>query len=189
MDTGSGGSAGAVSTADYGIIGDLVLEARVESNLVTYSNVFSRNPQREDRALVMRGFIDSQPSDSAPTLGFAVQMLGNKFVGTGRTALIELRQMQISGTTFVRFERVTFDNNYCSHFAAPVFTPGQGATVWLVGRRAIVMGNHIKATTRSFPSVNFNLMPGPYIGNVTAGGTVNHTDFPAPAANFNMTAF
>ena len=90
---------------------------------------------------------------------------------------------------FARFERVSFDNNYCSHFTAPVFAPIQGATIWLVGRRAIVMGNHIKATTRSFPSVNFNLMPGPFIGNVTAGGTVNHTDFPAPAANFNMIAF
>jgi len=189
MDTGSGGGAGAVSTVDYGIIGDLVLEARVEGNLVTYSNVFSRDPQREDRALVMRGLIDSQPSDVVPTLGFAVQMLGNKFIGTGRTALIELRQMQISNTMLARFERVSFDNNYCSHFVGPVFAPGQGATVWLVGRRAIVMGNHIKATMRSFSSVNFNSMPGPYIGNVTAGGTINHTDFPAPAANFNMIAF
>jgi Family of unknown function (DUF6519)/Right handed beta helix region len=189
MDTGSGGNAGATSTADYGIIGDLVLEARVEGNLVTYSNVLSRDPQREDRALVMRGWIDSRASDAVPTLGFAVQMLGNKFVGTGRTALVELRQMQVSNTMFARFERVSFDNNYCSHFVAPVFAPGQGATVWLVGRRAIVMGNHIKATTRSFASVNFNLMPGPYIGNVTAGGTVNHADFPAPATNFNMIAF
>jgi hypothetical protein len=189
MDTGSGGSAGAASTADYGIIGDLVLEARVEGNLVTYSNVLSRDPLREDRALVMRGLIDLQASDVVATLGFAIQMLGNKFVGTGRTALVELRQTQISATTFVRFERVTFDNNYCSHFTPPGFAAAQGATVWLVGRSAIVMGNHVKATTRSFPSVNFNLMPGPFIGNVTAGGTINHTDFPAPAANFNMTAF
>ena len=97
--------------------------------------------------------------------------------------------MQISNTMLARFERVSFDNNYCSHFVGPVFAPGQGATVWLVGRRAIVMGNHIKATMRSFSSVNFNSMPGPYIGNVTAGGTINHTDFPAPAANFNMIAF
>jgi len=59
---------------------------------------------------------------------------------------------------------------------------------WLVGRRAIVMGNHIKSLGRFFPSVNFNNMPGPFIGNVTAGGTTNHADFPAPAANFNMIA-
>lgn len=185
MDTGSGGGAQASSTVDYGIVGDLILEARVEGNLVTYSNVLSRDPQREDRALVMRGLLDVEWSRT----GFAIQVLGNKFIGTGRTALVELRESQLSNMTFVRFERVSFDNNYCSHFAIPVFAAGQAATVWLVGRRAIVMGNHIKATTRSFPSVNFNSMPGPYIGNVTAGGTLNHADFPAPDASFNMIAF
>jgi hypothetical protein len=50
------------------------------------------------------------------------------------------------------------------------------------------MGNHIKSLARFFPSVNFNNMPGPFIGNVTAGGTINHADFPVPAANFNMIA-
>jgi hypothetical protein len=188
MDTGSGGGAQASSTVDYGIVGDLVLEARIEGNLVTYSNVQSRDPQREDRALVMRGLLDVQTGNVA-TVGFAIQVLGNKFIGTGRTALVELRESQLSNTTFVRFERVSFDNNYCAHFAIPVLATGQVATVWLVGRRAIVMGNHIKATTRAFPSVNFNSMPGPYIGNVTAGGTLNHSDFPAPAASFNMIAF
>jgi hypothetical protein len=187
MDTGSGGGAQTSSTVDYGIAGDLILEARVEGNLVTYSNVLSRDPQREDRALVMRGLLDDQVGE-LPTTGFAIQILGNKFIGTGRTALVELRETQLSNTTFIRFERVSFDNNYCSHFAIPVFAAGQAATVWLVGRRAIVMGNHIKATTRSLPSVNFNSIPGPFIGNVTAGGTVNHPDFPAPVANFNMIA-
>ena len=188
MDTGSDGGQQATSNADYGIIGDLVLEARVEGNLVTYSNVTTRNPQREDRALVMRGLFEFSQGDNELTLGFAIQILGNKFIGNGRTALVELRQAQLSDQVFVRFERVSFDHNYCFHFSAPVFTPGQGATVWLVGRRAIVMGNHIKSLAQFFPSVNFNGMPGPYIGNVTAGGTTNHPDFPAPAGNFNMIA-
>src|SRR5262249_21166780 len=116
MDTGSGGGAQASSTVDYGIVGDLILEARVEGNLVTYSNVLSRDPQREDRALVMRGLLDVEWSRT----GFAIQVLGNKFIGTGRTALVELRESQLSNMTFVRFERVSFDNNYCSHFAIPV---------------------------------------------------------------------
>ncbi|MGQ0445495.1 MAG: DUF6519 domain-containing protein [Beijerinckiaceae bacterium] len=188
MDTGSNGGEGATSIADYGIYGDLVLEARVEGNLVTYSNVFARDPQREDRALVMRGLFELSQGANELTLGFAIQIHGNKFIGNGRTALVELRQTQLSPQFFFRFERVSFDHNYCSHISAPVFTPGQGATVWLVGRRAIVMGNHIKSLARSFPSVNFNGMPGPFIGNVTSGGTVNHPDFPAPAADFNMIA-
>lgn len=187
MDTGSNGGEQATSTADYGIIGDLVLEARIEGNLVTYSNVFSRNPQREDRALVMRGLSDFSQGENELTIGFAIQMHGNKFIGTGRTALVELRQTQLNDRFFIRFERVSFDHNYCSHFSAPVFTPGQGATVWLVGRRAIVMGNHIKSFAR-FPSVNFSNMPGPFIGNITAGGTINHADFPVPTNGFNMIA-
>ncbi len=189
MDTGSGGGPQAASNADYGIYGDLVLEARVEGNLVTYSNATTRDPQREDRALVMRGLFDFSQGANELTFGFAIQIHGNKFIGNGRTALVELRQTQLNPQFFIRFERVSFDHNYCSHVSAPVFTPLQGATVWLVGRRAIVMGNHIKSLARSFPSVNFNGMPGPFIGNVTAGGTVNHIpDFPAPVADFNMIA-
>jgi len=187
MDTGSNGGAQATSNADYGIIGDLVLEARVEGNLVTYSNVETRNPAREDRALVMRGLLEFSQGDNELTFGFAIQMHSNKFVGTGRTALVELRETRINDRFFIRFERVSFDGNYCFHVSGPVFAPGQAATVWLVGRRAIVMGNHIKALSR-VASVNFNNMPGPFIGNVTAGDTLNHAEFPAPAGNFNMIA-
>jgi hypothetical protein len=185
MDTGSDGGQQPTSNADYGIIGDLVLEARVEGNLVTYSNAFTRNPGREDRALIMRGLYDFSTGGDQFTLGFAIQILGNKFVGTGRTALVQLLEAQLGNQAFVRFERVSFDHNYCSHVSITVSQPGQEATVWLVGRRAIVMGNHIKSLGRFFPSVNFNGMPGPFIGNVTAGATVNHLDFPAPAGNFN----
>lgn len=190
MDTGSDAGPRATSSADYGIYGVLVLEARVEGNLVTYSNATTRDPQREDRALVMGGLFEFSQGENELTLGFGIQIHGNKFIGNGRTALVELRQTQLNPQFFIRFERVSFDHNYCSHISAPVFAPvpQAGATVWLVGRRAIVMGNHIKSLARSFPSVNFNGMLGPFIGNVTAGGTVNHPDFPAPAAGFNMIA-
>ena len=115
-------------------------------------------------------------------MGFAIQIHGNKFTGNGRTALVQLLEQQLGNNTFVRFERVSFDQNYCSHVTAAVFQPGQEATVWLVGRRAIVMGNHIKSLP-NIPSVNFNNMPGPFMGNVTVGGTVDHADFPVPVNN------
>ncbi|MGO4838965.1 right-handed parallel beta-helix repeat-containing protein, partial [Rhizobiaceae sp. 2RAB30] len=63
MDTGSLAGAPPTSTADYGIAGDLILEARVSNNLVTYSNALARDPLREDRALVMRGLFDIQVND------------------------------------------------------------------------------------------------------------------------------
>jgi hypothetical protein len=118
-----------------------------------------------------------------------VQIEGNKFIGTGRSALVQLFEARISDTFFVRFERVSFDQNYCMHVTPPEPQDrANDATVRLVGRRGIVMGNHIKATTRGWRSVNFNRMPGPFIGNVTAGGTINHTDFPVTEAAFNMLA-
>jgi parallel beta-helix repeat protein len=190
MDTGSLPGTAPTTTADYGIAGDLILEARVSNNLVTYSNAFGRDPAREDRALIMRGLFDFQPTDSL-VLGFAIQIQGNKFIGTGQTALVELLQAQI-GNGFARFERVSFDHNYLMHVSPPTppATPAplQRATVFLRGRSAIVMGNHIKAITPGHFSVNFNGMPGPYIGNITAGPTLQHVDFPAPANAFNMLA-
>jgi hypothetical protein len=183
MDTGSDGQQ-VTAVPDYGIFGDLILEARIEGNLVTYSNVFGRNPQREDRALIMRGLYEFSQGNNELTLGFAIQMLGNKFIGNGRTALVELREQRMNDNYFIRFERVTFGHNYCSHITAPVFAPGQAATVWLVGRSAIVMGNHIKAIP-AIPSVNFNTMSGPFIGNITAGSILNHSGTPAPVGNMN----
>lgn len=186
MDTGSGGENPPVSAADYGIYGDLILEARVSDNLVTYSNAGARDTSREDRALIMRGLIEFTLGENEVLFGFPIQIHGNKFIGTGRTALVELRESAI-GNRLVRFERVSFDHNYCWHFSPDAtFTPP--ATVWLVGRRAVVMGNHVKSVVRSIPSVNFNNMSGPFIGNVTSGGTINHPEFPAPELSFNMIA-
>lgn len=193
MDTGSDGGPNAASIADYGVYGDLILEARVSDNLVTYSNAAARNTAREDRALIMRGLMEFSLGDNELTFGFPIQIHGNKFIGTGQTALVELRESTIVIPPFgnqlrVRFERVSFDHNYCSHLSPPNDADSTRATVWLVGRRAIVMGNHIKTVVRAFASVNFNNMPGPFIGNVTSGGAVNHPDFPVTQANFNLIA-
>ncbi len=187
MDTGSNGGEQATSNVDYGIFGDLVLEARIDGNLVTYTNVATRNPQREDRALVMRGLVEFSVGNNALIVGFAIQITGNKFTGNGRTALVELREMQLSNTVFARFERVIFDHNYCSHISVQPQERDRAATVWLVCRSAIVMGNHIKALPR-IASVNFNDRPGPFIGNITAGGAINHLDFPVTETAFNLQA-
>ncbi|BCH26312.1 DUF6519 domain-containing protein [Mesorhizobium sp. L-8-3] len=185
MDTGTLAGVPPTSTADHGISGDLILEARVSNNLVTYSNAFARDPLREDRALVMRGLFDLQVNDLI-VFGFAIQIHGNKFIGTGQTALVELLQAQL-GNGFVRFERASFDQNYCMHVSPPA-ADDRRATVSLRGRAAIVTGNHIKATTPRYFSVNFNGIPGPFIGNVTQGITLQHPDFPAPANAFNLIA-
>ena len=188
VDTGNPVDEGTGSTRAYGIYGELILEARIESNLVTYTNAFTRDPQAEDRALRMRGFLEFTPTDNI-TFGFPIQVFNNKFVGAGRSALVELLQMSFNFGQFslnVRFERVSFDHNYCMHITAP--QNREAATVVLVGRRGIVMGNHVKAMPEVIPSVDFNNMPGPFIGNVTRGGAVNHADFPVTENNFNMTA-
>lgn len=184
MDTGSDGGEQARTTADYGVFGDLILEARISGNLVTYSNVFSRNALREDRALIMRGLLDIRVNDIL-VLGAAAQIDGNKFIGTGRTALIQLLESPLTDNAVIRFERVSFSQNYCMHLSPPNINE-RVATVSIVGRFATVMGNHVKATTPKYFSVHFNGMKGPYMGNVTTGPTLQHTDFPAPASAFNI---
>ena len=47
------------------------------------------------------------------------------------------------------------------------------------------MGNQVKATTPFF-SFAFNNMPGPYIGNITRGGVLQHPPFPVPEGSFNL---
>jgi hypothetical protein len=89
-------------------------------------------------------------------------------------------------------EPVFFSNDYCRHFADlhPPF-PANAATVRLTGRAATVVGNQIKSAREpglpQFPSVDFNNMPGPFMGNVISGPVTRHTEFPAPIGAFNLT--
>jgi hypothetical protein len=189
LDTGSDGGPQATTKADYGIVGSLIRETRITGNLITYTNAFARDPLREDRALLIQGLLETTVlvGGSEITTGFPAQVEGNKFVGTGRGALVELLETRIDDRNFQRFERVSFDQNYCMHVTAPEpQNRERDATVRLTGRRMIVMGNHIKATTPRWPSVNFDRKQGPFIGNVTSGGTINHPDFPVTEANFNQ---
>jgi hypothetical protein len=198
-DTGLAADGSKSAVAAYGIWGVLIREAAIEGNLVTYSDPVARPVNGEDRALLMGGYIDYRhmwTPTFGTTIGYPIQILGNKFVGPGRSALVELTQAVLGTDVFSRFERVLFSNNYCMHQSPSLPVPPSklpsAATVVLVGRGATVMGNQIKAQTPNFASVNFNGMPGPFIGNITnitnstTGGVLNHTPFPAPQNGFNQ---
>jgi len=183
MNTGLSADGKKSAKLAYGISGTLVLEARIDSNLISYSDFTSRPALGEDRALLMSGYIETSTATSV--LGFPVQILGNKFVGPGHSALVQLQQRPMPNNVLNRFERVFFNNNYCMHVTSP--PPIGAATVKLVGRSATVMGNHIKAAPQKFPSVDFGGMPGPFIGNVANNTTrIATAAFPTPENSFNV---
>ncbi len=178
-DIGLDPSGASKSAVAIGIGGLVILTASVEGNFVTYTNLAARPVDAEDRALVMMGMSEFLLADRV--FGFPITIGDNKFYGAGKSALVELRQTTLANL-LVRFERVLFSNNYCFHVSGE---PNDAlATVVLCGRAATVMGNQVQATTRFF-SFDFNGMPGPFMGNVMAGGVLQHPPFPADA--FNMT--
>ncbi|MBI4003188.1 MAG: right-handed parallel beta-helix repeat-containing protein [Nitrospira defluvii] len=184
MNTGLSPDNTTISQLAWGIFADLALETRVQSNLVTYANAALLDANQEHRALWMRGWWEQVITLGAGQLvfGFSAQILDNKFLGPGRSALIELAQLSVADTVFRRFERVFFNNNFCWHASVA----GQGmATVSLVGRSAIVMGNHIK-TTVPISSVDFHGMKeAVYMGNIAQANPVNFGGIPAPISGFN----
>jgi hypothetical protein len=189
-DTGLSPDFKIISNLAFGIVGTEVQEASIESNTVGYTNPVNVAVANEHRALMMTCFNES-PQPGAGQLGYPIQILGNKFTGPGRTALVEIAE-QGPVNQRMRFERIFFSNNYCRHnpFFGPA-TPQNASTVTLFGRVATVMGNQIKATPSPggapiVASINFNGMPGPFIGNVTSGAILNHPQFPAPQNNFNL---
>jgi nitrous oxidase accessory protein NosD len=192
MNTGLAPTAdGGAATLARGIAGDLILEARVESNLVTYSNAALRPAAAEDRALQLGGMLEYVITlgRTQQRLGFAVQIANNKFIGSGATALVELLSRQLTDTAFIRFERVQFSGNYCAHVSMPFNDAVQAATVSLVGRVCSVSGNHVKASTPRFRSYHFHGMPGPFVGNVSHADNWGRTaaqQFPNPEPAFNM---
>jgi hypothetical protein len=154
-----------VRTLAWGIFADFVLEARVQSNNVTYADAARLDPNLEHRALWLRGWLeqDINPGTGQIILGFSAQILDNKFLGPGRSALVEVAQGSGPDDLVRRFERVFFNNNFCWHVSVRA---DNTATVSLVGRSAIVMGHHIKANA-PIPSVDFHDMEeAVYMGNI-----------------------
>lgn len=184
MNTGLSPDNATVSALSWGIIADLILEARVQSNLVTYANAALLEATQEHRALWMRGWLEQVITFGAGQVvfGFSAQILDNKFLGPGRSALVEVAQQTVSDNLFRRFERLFFSNNFCWH--ASVTAQGT-ATVSLAARSAIVMGNHIK-TNVPIPSVDFHGMKDAvYMGNLAQANPVNFGGIPAPISGFN----
>ncbi len=184
MNTGVSPDNTTISALSWGIIADLILEARVQSNLVTYANAALLDANQEHRALWMRGWLEQVITFGAGQVvfGFSAQILDNKFLGPGRTALVEVAQQTLSDTLFRRFERLFFSNNFCWH--ASVAAQGT-STVSLSARSAIVMGNHIK-TNVPIPSVDFHGMKeAVYMGNLAQANPVNFGGIPSPISGFN----
>lgn len=185
MDTGE--SPGDASAAiAIGILGDLILEAVVQGNLVTYTGGQARAVTNEDRAMRLRGLMEASVNlgDRRITLGFPVKILGNSFIGTGQTALVELLQQPLNDNLVIRFERVTFSDNYCMHFAP---APDDGrATVSLRGHRGVIVGNHIKSLAGQYFPVNLNGVTSTYLGNVAEALPIQGATVPVPAADFNL---
>ena len=48
-------------------------------------------------------------------IGFSAQILDNKFLGPGRSALVEIAEQSVTDNLSRRFERVFFNNNFCWH--------------------------------------------------------------------------
>lgn len=169
-----------------GIAGIYVLEARIESNLVTYTAPDLLPDGREDRALLLQGLLELSFSVGAAaiTFGFPCQITNNKFVGKGNSALVEVRDQPLVENVNLRFERVFFNHNYCNHLGA-----GSGfetaSTVMLEGRAGVVMGNQVKGGVGGMGSIDMGNMAGTMVGNITARGFRADPDFPTPEANFN----
>lgn len=185
MDTGQGPD-GQASNIAWGIFGDLVLEALVAGNLVTYSGGQTRDPAGEDRALRYRGLLETSVTlaDRRIVLGFPIKILGNSFTGSGATALVEILSQQLTDTTNIRFERVTFSDNYCMHVSLP--PSDNRATVSLSGRHAAVVGNQIKSLVGEYFPVNLNFMDATYVGNVAENVPVQGGFVPTPTNSFNL---
>ena len=173
-----------MSALALGIFADLVLDATIQSNIVSYSNPAAIDPAQEHRSLWMRGFLEQVTGMASGSIvfGFSARILDNKFLGPGRSALVETAEMAISDTAFRRFERVFFNNNFCWHASLASQT---ASTVSLAARSAIVMGNHIK-TTAPLPSVDFHGMKeAVYMGNIAQSNPVNFAGIPVPVGGFN----
>ncbi|WP_170162108.1 DUF6519 domain-containing protein [Paracoccus siganidrum] len=186
MDTGEGRNGSSSSATAIGILGDLILEALVQGNLVTYGGGQTRDAANEDRAMRLRGLLEASVNfgDRRLVLGFPVKILGNSFIGTGQTALVELLEQRLTDNLVIRFERVTFSDNYCLHFSPP--PDDRRATVSLRGHRGVIVGNHIKSLAGQYFPVNLNGVTSTYLGNVAEAPPIQGATVPMPVANFNL---
>ena len=117
MNTGVSPDNTTISAPRGCVIADLILEARVQSNLITYANAALLDANQEHRALWMRGWLEQAITLGSGQLvfGFSAQILDNKFLGPAGRWLSRIAQQNVSDNLFRRFERLFFSNNFCWH--------------------------------------------------------------------------
>jgi hypothetical protein len=194
-DTGITPAGASIPPRALGIVVLYVQQAQVDGNRVDYSDRFKRDPNAEDRALLMQGLFEwvLNAAGTAFVLGSPVQIVNNIFAGCGRTALIELREasLPLGGLNpFLRFERVQFSGNDCWHVVPKQYNAAACATVWLVGRNLSVGHNEVRALDRRYASYHLHGRKGPFIANVSSGPVLGRApvdEFPTPQVAFNMT--
>jgi hypothetical protein len=184
MDTGLSPNKATISQLAYAVFADLVLEARIQSNLITYTDTALLDHTKEHRALWLRGWLEQDINVGAGpvVVGFSAQVLDNKFIGPGKSALVEVAQLIVTNLLRRRFERVVFNNNFCWHMSVAAAST---ATVSLLCRSAVVMGNHFKILA-PIPSVDFHgLKDAVYMGNIAQSHPANFGGIPAALSGFN----
>jgi hypothetical protein len=186
VDTGLAVDDGDDPPLAYGITGDLVQEASLRGNRVGYADPSRRDAAAEDRALRLRGLIEARYTfgEGEVAFGFEALVTGNRFVGRGRSALVEFREQALTDTVNLRFESITFNDNVCRHVIAPD-AADEDATVRFASSVAIAMGNRVKASRRTLFAFDFAGAAGTYVGNVTTGGVTGFSDFPNPSTDYN----
>ncbi len=194
----SPGSEVVIGGPAIGISGAGILQCRLQDNYVGYDAEILTGTDveffgREHRAVWLLGLVEYQIQDDF-VIGYGAQLLGNRLLGPGLSALVELPQQPVSQNFNIRFERVQFSDNHVWHWTvlgpdvaggAGVLIPEDATTVRLGTGSAIVMGNHIKTNSPRASSVDFQGAQSVFVGNVTAAGAVGAADFPAPENNFN----
>jgi nitrous oxidase accessory protein NosD len=161
----------------------------VRSNRITYTSPLSRNLAADNRALVLlgplafaAGVVSGDPTAPVRATGSAL-VLDNDFSGPAIDSLVNVARLQLPNRVEYRFNRVTFSNNVCQHFAPE---RDDLRTVSLAASRLSVVGNQVEAP-RLVRSVDFNnLGRAVYVGNFTSGEVINWTQFPAPVGSFNQ---
>lgn len=169
----------------YGVFLANTHSCRVHGNRIAYPHPTNLPPKLdpglEHRALFLSPLTVAGP-DEQTAQGSAL-VLDNRFSGVGLSHLVEFARTQFS------FEKVAFSNNYAEHLAV---TPPIGAltraTILFWSLHLIVMGNHVKADRRTFPSMDLSaIRQVALVGNIHTGALINiGSTVPAPAASFNV---
>ncbi|HEX2253997.1 MAG TPA: DUF6519 domain-containing protein [Thermoanaerobaculia bacterium] len=168
--------------AAWGILLAAVLSCRVEGCLVSHTNLGDLDPVLEDRALVAIGWLAPSLGDNEVIAFGSALVLGNKLIGPGRSALVQVAPLPFHDQLDLRFAKVAFSNNHCLHLSSE---PSDAlATVWLGGNWVNAMGNHVEAGPEFF---SFLLTHGRnlLLGNLTSGDVLGAIDQPPTPGNFN----